>query len=115
MVFRFVIKKSPLSRKAHLEAPDIPRTLGQLENRSIQALAGFGSREINTSCCVPSSRNPLDALFHGRARMTDMSFHIVATFCIQGIAYDTSLRLDHRMDKILQNNDLEGGKHFTTM
>jgi hypothetical protein len=70
-----------------------------------------GSRE-NTFCCVPSSKVFWDVLFHGRARMMDVSFHIVATFCIQEIAHGTSLRLDHRMDKILRSNDMEGGKRF---
>jgi hypothetical protein len=44
-----------------------------------------------------------------------MPFHFVATFCIQEIAYGTSLRSGHRMDEILRNNDMEGGKRFTTM
>ena len=40
MVFRFVIKKSPLPLKAHFDVLDIPRTLGQLENRSMQVVLG---------------------------------------------------------------------------
>src|SRR5271163_1532267 len=49
MVFRFVIKKSPLPRKAHLDTPDVPRTLGQLENDQCKPIP----------LCVPSSRSLL--------------------------------------------------------
>ena len=59
----------------------------------MQALAGFGSRETIPLAVSHRPEVFWDALFHGRARMTDVPFHIVATFCIQEIVYGTSLRL----------------------
>lgn len=56
MVFRFVIKKSPLPRKAHLDASEYLEHWG---SSRIDQCRQVGSRETSTFCCVPSSRSLL--------------------------------------------------------